>query len=884
MFLRKWGILCSTFAFLIITMKRVLFLSVILFLFSCSREQDGPVAINKSEAEDSAASAVFYVKLAEEAVTGDVSSVDFSVFGKCEATRTFPPAGRFEARHRKAGLHRWYTVTVTGSAVDTKAIASGSYDPRIELIEEVPKIQVKDYPFNDPRLPKQWHYINPGGQDQWAEGCDINAKNAWTIETGKPEVIVAINDMGVDYNHEDLYDNMWRNEAEINGLPGEDDDNNGFVDDFYGYSFMTTDGQHAIGKIEPGDHGTHVAGTVAAVNNNGIGVCGVAGGNGTPGSGVRMMSTQTLDGKNGALTANSFVYAADNGAVLINCSWGMVKNEQPTPKAVSEAIDYFNQYAGFDENGEQVGPMAGGLVIFAAGNDGREIEHPAMDENVFAVAALSANFVRSYFTSYGDWVDICAPGGDANRGTYVLSTIPENKYGNMQGSSMAAPHVTGVAALIVSHYGVGRKGFTRDDLIYLLQSTANKKALDENGSYANKLGAGLVDAYAALIAGDDTTPLPVTDFAATSKSNSIKMNWTIPGSTEVPAPPKFNVFYSKQTVPATVGADNLPAGVELAPVMTYGRTAGAAMEYTLTGLDFHTEYHLRIQSSSIKGLVSEVSSEITVTTGGNAKPVITPATSSSLTLKSHQKGELKFTISDPDGHPLSFTCSTMKGLVSTLDENVVTLSFDALKVQDNKTFTGTIEVSDSYDTSSLEFSFIVLPNTAPASSGSIEDMIFNGKTGSGTVELSNYFSDADGEELSYTIQSSTTSIIVKTDVNNGVLTVTPNSFGNATLTITASDARGAVAELPFRVLVRDGSAAVEAYPNPVSDYLMVRTGESGTVGVKIISSLGAVVFDQEVTSSPFDPAKLDLTSLSAGVYKVVFTIGSEKVENTLVKL
>ena len=107
------------------------------------------------------------------------------------------------------------------------------------------------------------------------------------------------------------------------------------------------------------------------------------------------MVTQMMDGRNGALTPMSVVYAADNGAVLMNCSWGFTDYAAPTPKSFSDAVDYFNEYAGMDENGEQVGPMAGGLIIFAAGNDGREVEHPSMDDNVFAVAALSANYVRS---------------------------------------------------------------------------------------------------------------------------------------------------------------------------------------------------------------------------------------------------------------------------------------------------------------------------------------------------------------------------------------------------------------------------------------------------------------------------------------------------------
>ena len=324
--------------------------------------------------------------------TEEAAAQEINELGSYSVTRTFPPAGKWEARHRAAGLHLWYDIRFDESLPLTKAGKAVSALNNVDVLEFVPSVRATDieYPFNDPKLSLQWHYYNPGGRAQWAEGCDVNAFKAWTIETGNPEVIVAVNDKGVDFEHEDLAANMWINQAEFYGQPGVDDDNNGYPDDIYGYSFMTNDGTHAIGKIEVGDHGTHVAGTIAAVNNNGIGVCGVAGGDGTPESGVRIMCTQTLDGRNGALTAASFVYAADNGAVLVNCSWGYV-NASATPQSTSEAIDYFNANAGFDENGEQVGPMAGGLAIFAAGNDGVEYGYPAMDDNVFSVAALSAN-------------------------------------------------------------------------------------------------------------------------------------------------------------------------------------------------------------------------------------------------------------------------------------------------------------------------------------------------------------------------------------------------------------------------------------------------------------------------------------------------------------
>ncbi len=748
----------------------------------------------------------------------------------------------------------------------------------IEYVEFVPKAMAKEfsYPFNDPRLPQQWHYQNPGGKAQWAEGCDVNAFNAWTVEVGKPEVIVAVNDLGVDYLHEDLQPNMWVNEAELNGKPGEDDDNNGYADDVYGYSFMTYDGKVPVGRIEPGDHGTHVAGTIAAVNNNGIGVSGIAGGDGTPESGVRIMCTQTLDGKNGALTPQSFVYAADNGAVLINCSWGFTNNEQATPKSYVEAIDYFNTYAGFDENGEQTGPMAGGLIIFAAGNDGREIEHPAMDDNVFAVAALSANYVRSYFTSYGEWVDICAPGGDANRGTYVLSTLPNDSYGNMQGSSMAAPHVTGVAALIVSHYGAGRKGFTRDKLIHLMQSTANKRALEENGSYATKLGAGLIDAYAALTAeSSEEAPAAVTDLTVTPRSNYLDLTWTVPVGLNGETPYAYDIYYSTDPIepfdPSAPGE-----GVERLRVFGGGKTAGSAMTATLSDLEFSTDYHICIYTENLMGTFSEPSEELTARTGDNNKPVIEALDGTSLRLASHASGSMRFRVSDADGHNLSFTVTEgLQGLTASFIEGVITLDVNALNADDGKIYNGVISVTDGFDTTEQSFSYTILPNSAPHAKGGFDDLLFNSLSEEKTFNLKDFFSDPDGETLSYTITSSSASIIVNASVSEGILTIKGHSFGATTLTVTAEDARGSSAAHEFRVLVRDNSRPYDLYPNPVKDYLYIRSGEAKTVGLTISNKAGAVVFSQgDVTLNPFSPMSIDLKDQPGGVYYV--RIGSDR--------
>ena len=863
----------------------VFFFAICLLALACNREPAPELTVPDEPAiqvPTGFVPGIVRVKFRQDPFATKAGGPDLSALGDYTLTRTFPPAGKWEARHRAAGLHLWYDITIDESTPLTKAGDVLTGLDEVEEVEFVPlaRMQEADYPFNDPSLPKQWHYHNPGGQTQWSEGCDVNAFNAWTIETGKPGVIVAVNDTGVDYAHEDLAANIWVNEAEKNGKQGEDDDDNGYVDDIYGYSFMTTDGKTALGKIEPGDHGTHVAGTIAAVNNNGIGVSGVAGGDGSPDSGVRIMVTQTLDGRNGSLTPQSFVYAADNGAVLINCSWGFVNNEQQTPQSYVEAIDYFNTYAGFDENGKQTGPMAGGLIIFAAGNDGREIEHPAMDDNVFAVAALSANYIRSYYTSFGEWVDISAPGGDANRGVYVLSTLPGNQYGNMQGSSMAAPHATGVAALIVSHYGAGRTGFTRDKLIYLMQSTANKKALEENGSYAKRLGAGLIDAFAALKAETSAAaPNPVKDLAGTVNANSITLTWSVPAAEAGEVPYAYSIFYGKGSL-ASLDPAKPGAGVEKIRVFGAGKTSGTKLTETLAGLEFGTDYHFRICSENLLGTFSALSSELTLRTDYNSKPVVKALDGTSLTLAAYETGAMRFQLSDADGHALSYAGEELPGLAYVLAGDILTLTVNALNAEDGKTYRGSFTVTDGYDGTEQEFSYTIKANGAPAVSGSIEDQIYTSTSESRTFELARYFSDPDGETLSYRAEQSTTSRIVQVSVADGVLTVVGNSYGQTAVKVTASDARGKSASLEFRVLVRDASRAVDLYPNPVKDYLYIRSGESRTADIVVSNKAGAVVFSQEgAVLDPFEPVAVDLRSQPGGAYYV--RIGDER--HTIVK-
>lgn len=260
------------------------------------------------------------------ATRAGIVSVDeiLSELNVSSLNRLFPVDTRNEERTRAAGLHKWYELQFdTEVDLDLAAqklsavaeVANIQFNTKLEkmwdgkatpLRSDAPAMSADTrsivWPFNDPELKRQWHYINKGDKavaQTAREGADINVEEAWKLTAGDPKIIVAVVDEGVKYTHPDLAANMWVNTREMTGTTGVDDDGNGYVDDYYGYNFVTNgpiswDVVDAKGDGDSG-HGTHTAGTVAAVNNNGIGVCGVAGGSGNN-DGVRLMSCQALSG------------------------------------------------------------------------------------------------------------------------------------------------------------------------------------------------------------------------------------------------------------------------------------------------------------------------------------------------------------------------------------------------------------------------------------------------------------------------------------------------------------------------------------------------------------------------------------------------------------
>ena len=468
--------------------------------------------------------------------------------------RLFPVDERNEERTRAAGLHRWYIVDFDDN-VDldqaARSMARISEVSKVQFNKQLmhvrdgkvtPLIETAATPqtraavgFNDPHLGKQWHYINTGDKSIYSKikaGADVNCDEAWQYCTGDPRVVVAVVDGAVQWDHPDLEANMWINTREQNGTEGRDDDSNGYADDIHGYNFVDN---QKLTKAD--DHGTHVAGTVAAVNNNATGVCGVAGGSGKN-DGVKIMSCQIFRGEEGgsaAITAKAIKYAADNGAAIIQCSFGYEAGDVTSDSAYTsgasaekQAIDYFTST-------QNCAAVNGGIAIFAAGNDLAGISgYPGAYRDYISVTSMSCDYTPAYYTNYGPGCNVAAPGGDAyqsyleNRteAAQVLSTIPGGRYGYMQGTSMACPHVSGVAALGLSYALQLGKTFSQSEFRTLLLTSVNdinqyctgtKQYITDQGSMATldlskqKKGMGTcyIDAYQLLMNLRGITCIPI---------------------------------------------------------------------------------------------------------------------------------------------------------------------------------------------------------------------------------------------------------------------------------------------------------------------------------------------------------------------------------------
>lgn len=537
-------------------------------------------------------------------LNADADKAVFAEMGVTSLVPAIPFKPKNEAVARKYGLDQWYIASfdtekrpqdMATEIAKVQSVCSIQYDRYLEAVrsEEYVPLAESMMPvtkagsgdmFDDPYAVLQWNLVNDGTIASGAmSGADVNVRDAWKLTAGDSDLIVAVFDDAINYNHEDLKEAVWINAGEIKGN-GTDDDGNGFIDDVYGFNFVQcTQATDALveDKLNSGSgpqgikgkeldfytgigHGTHVAGIVGATNGNGKGVSSIAGGSGN-GDGVRLMSCQIFQGtgtsaKNAtdAQCAMAYIYAADNGACIAQCSYGQSnvitsdndyingKNGVMSSRLENLALQYFLDPA--NSNHES---LEGNIAVFASGNhQSAYSSYPGALSYVLSVTAFGYDLQPAGYTNYGPGCKIAAPGGEwkeilndysgmilstgvsAKTNPYpgvITDNGTENKnYTYMQGTSMACPHVSGIIALGLSYAKKLGKRFTRVELTSLLLTSVNDidqfnsgkntvfyppfsqqgETIDMN-RFKGQMGTGAVDAWKFLMAIEGTPTLLV---------------------------------------------------------------------------------------------------------------------------------------------------------------------------------------------------------------------------------------------------------------------------------------------------------------------------------------------------------------------------------------
>lgn len=872
----------------------------------------------------------------------------------------FEIGGAYEKAQRLAGLDRWYKATFDKSANVQAVVEELGADPAVEIAHgSVPLVEpstkftpvhtslragVNDFqPANggypafqtpDPLLQYQWHYQNDGLIDNFRQGADIGLFEAWKVQTGSKDVVVAVIDSGIDDTHPDLAGAFWRGK-----------------DGSYGRNFYALDT-----PIKPGYHGTHVGGTIGARNNNGKGVSGVAGGDGTADSGVRLMSCQIFGGDSEggkAATieniAKAFPWAAENGAVLINCSWGFPwKKDQSAQeyfsiyekslKVLDEAISYFTKNAGNEPDGSgrkrADSPMSGGLVIFASGNDSAiDIPIvPAKSENVISVASFTSNFTRAFYANLGTWVDILAPGGvvSPHIRTGVLSTVPatfinfsekglvgaeymfpghDDYYAFAQGTSMAAPHVTGVAALIVSEFGGKGTQFTNKDLEQRILTALKQVSPEEENPAPNligKLGAGYIDAGLALGAQETLAPeavqLRVKDF----NFYDAKVAWAVTKDEDSSNKTTFEylVYLSdKPFVKAQASTLRAIGDIRKGAVTTDGytfenphaiirsgkRAVGAEIIHALEDLEAGTTYHVAVVARDRNKNVS-APAFADFTTRQNHSPMLTSTVLEDLNTKlimldTESHIYIPIQVTDAEGHKWTHTVSTLPRGVEVVRKGSV-FHVTILPEESVGDYSFTITVTDEMGGKTIQtIRYGIRKHTAPGFVGSIHDLSLRLGEKPVSIDLGQLVKLSGAEKAHFEAMSSDAGV-ADVKVEGDRLLVSPKGMGMATITAIVRDSKFE-SRTTFDIVVTDSDMGdlYALYPSPAQSFvtLLMRDGIK-TVDVTITSVRGTVFGHKVLTvDDKTNEATLEIGALAPGLYTLIIKTEDSTVRRTIIK-
>ena len=514
----------------------------------------------------------------------------------------------------KAELRRLGTMSVED------AVTRYRNHPKIEYMEPNYIVEAEEIP-NDPMF-TQLYGLQNTGQTGGTAGADIHATQAWDVFTGSSSALIGIIDTGIDYNHPDLAANVWTNPGEIPGN-SVDDDNNGYVDDVHGYDFINNDGD----PFDDNGHGSHVAGTIGAVGDNGVGVVGV---NWT----VKMMGLKFLSSGGSGSTADAIeavTYATMMGVRLTSNSWGGGGFSQ----GLLDAINAAN--------------TAGILFVAAAGNSGANTDtsphYPSAyaSPNIISVAATDHNDNLASFSNYGaTTVDLAAPGVN------ILSTFPGNQYGSISGTSMATPHVSGALGLIFGRFpGIGHASAKNLLLTFV----------DPKASLAGKcVTGGRLNAFLPIADPDSIPPGTIDDLAVgAAGSNWLVLNWQATGDDgETGTASAYVVKVS--TAPITEAT--FDAAITVPNSLDPG-TPGTAETLTVPGLDFSTTYYFAVKARDEFGNTGAISNPAYGTTLGAPDIAVAPpsltetlltggSSTQLLTLSNVAEGTLDFTLPVPE--------------------------------------------------------------------------------------------------------------------------------------------------------------------------------------------------------------------------------------------
>lgn len=535
---------------------------------------------------------------------------------------------------------------------------------------------------NDPNFSVQWALDN-NGQTSGTIDADIDAPEAWEVYTDASNIVVAVIDTGVDYNHEDLIANRWQNPLEIpdNGI---DDDNNGYIDDVFGYDFANNDND----PMDDNAHGTHCAGIIAASGDNNIGIVGAA-------HTAQIMAVKFLGGGGGGNLSDavsSIIYAVDNGANVLSNSWGGGGYSE----ALFEAINYAND--------NDV------LFIAAAGNDSRNNDNsPAYPasydvENVISVASSDHNDNLSSFSNYGLSVDLAAPGSD------ILSTTPGNTYQSFSGTSMATPYVSGAAALIRSNLpdltALETKAILLNtvDPVDQLQgrvATAGRlNLLNSLTEAAQQAFVTMTNPGSGLVLPGESTELNLNVNAfgklAQVYNNSLDLTTNIPGMTNISIPLNVEVLFDDHA-PSRIGdlhsfdsssnsiairwtnsGDDGLTGQASSVTIAYSTSnitednwqqanhivltnlqgPGDFQDYIINNLTTQTEYYIALKVRDNSGQFSELSNVINISTPVGPVANIIPPVDTAVVLPVGGTTSLPFTIENEGDRELNYSITT----------------------------------------------------------------------------------------------------------------------------------------------------------------------------------------------------------------------------------